>query len=411
MWPFKDKDIQYKTAAPGVIDINNFYPVNLFSTLSGNTTKTCDTSTIIGQRNAYIYCPAVTAVVNMKVAMSMNGRQYFSDGKGGEVKNEFQKVIDKQGKQFQMFYKVCVQVFGKSYIYVRKLAGISPYKWEYYVVPNWELTINQSTVTDFFGSKVVNYQWNHNGQQITIQPDEMFIINDTGLDLSSPTGQFNQGGSRLLSLGDAAQNIIAAYEARHSNLTNGGPPVVVSPEKSVTGSSIMLPEHKKELEDRFSGSKSRYGWLRGQKLIAFATQPLRALKIGVNTADLAAFEEVEKDWKEICTGFGLSPYLFGMSDTTFTNYAEAQKSAYQNTVIPEEAMQNEQITQYYELSNPLMSDYTHVECLQKSKKDEIDAFTALITGLEKAVASQIYTTDQAKQIIYDNINLVTDAKN
>jgi len=186
MWPFtkskNTQDIQVKTAAPGqTVGTNYFYPVQLFSNLTGNT-KTCDTSTIEGQRNAYVFCPAVTAVVNMKVAMSMNGRQYFSDGKGGEVKDNFQKVLDKQGKQFQMFYKTCVQVFGKSYIYVRKLAGISPDKWDYVVIPNWELVPNLGAAPDVFSNNVVNYQWTHNSHSITIQPNELFIINDIGFD-------------------------------------------------------------------------------------------------------------------------------------------------------------------------------------------------------------------------------------
>jgi len=415
MWPFKKskdiQDIQVKTAAPGqTVGTNYFYPVQLFSNLTGNT-KTCDTSTIEGQRNAYVFCPAVTAVVNMKVAMSMNGRQYFSDGKGGEVKDNFQKVLDKQGKQFQMFYKTCVQVFGKSYIYVRKLAGISPDKWDYIVIPNWELVPNLGAAPDVFSNNVVNYQWTHNSHSIIIQPNELFIINDIGFDFLSTTQDYNLGLSRLLPLGDAVQNVIAAYEARNQNLTNGGPAVVVSPEKSVTGSQIMLPDAKAELEDRFSGPTSRYGWKRNQKQIAFATQTLRVQKIGVNTTDLEAFQEVEKDWKEICTGFGLSPYLFGIADTTFTNFSEAQKSAYQNTIIPEQAIQDEQFTKYFYLQNALMSDFSHVECLQKSKKDEIDAFVALVGGLSTAVTATIYTVEEAKKFIEDNINLNTNGKN
>ena len=382
------------------MQVPNFYPLQIFR--GANTSKTVDTNTIEGQRNAYAFCPAVTAVINMKVAMSMNGRSYFSDNKGGELKTTTIKTIEAQGTQFKMFYKTMVQVFGKAYIYGRKLPGISNV--EYFIMPNWEVVVNVDT-TDFFGTKVRYYTWNHNGRSITVQPEEVFIINDTGFDFLNPQQQYTKGGSRLISLGDAVQNIIAAYEARNMLLTNGGPPVIVSPEKSAVGADIMMPGDKAELEQKLV---DRYGFQRGKKLLAIATMPLRALKVGVTAGDLAAFEEVNNDWKEICTGYGLSPYLFGISDTTFTNFSEAQKSAYQNTIIPEQANENEQITRYYKLNNALMSDFSHVECLQKSKKEEIDSFSALMSGLKTGIDAGIYTAEQARKIIIDNSNINLD---
>jgi hypothetical protein len=378
----------------------NFYPLGVFN--SSNSTKTLNTNTVEGQRNAYAYCPAVTAVVNMKVAMAMNGRYYFSDNKGGELKTTTRQTIDAQGTQFKTFYKTMVQVFGRSYIYVRRLPGIK--EPEYHVIPNWELTENKAT-SDFWGSNVKSYTWSHNGMSITIQPDEIFIINDTGFDFINSS---KNGGSRLVSLGDAVQNIVAAYEARNMLLTNGGPPVIVSPEKSAVGADIMMPGDKAELEQKLV---DRYGFQRGKKLLAIATMPLRALKVGVTAGDLAAFEEVNNDWKEICTGYGLSPYLFGISDTTFTNFSEAQKSAYQNTIIPEQSNENEQITRYFGLNNPLMSDYSHVECLQKSLNDEITTFNSLVSAVKIGIDAGIYTIEEGKKIISENSNIVTDGKN
>ena len=114
------------------MNVPNFYPLGVFS--SSGTSKTTDTNTVAGQRNAYTFCPAVTAVVNMKVAMSMNGRSYFSDNKGGELKTTTIKSIEAQGTKFKTYYKTMVQVFGKSYIYVRRLPGIK--EPEYHVIPN-----------------------------------------------------------------------------------------------------------------------------------------------------------------------------------------------------------------------------------------------------------------------------------
>jgi len=370
LFSFRKKEINKTVVSNYDGALPNFIPVSGFNLSSGS--KVADTNTVGGQKNAYLYCPAVTAIVNMKVAMASNARVYFTDSKGNEVSSEFQKLMAKpNGKQswssFYQFAKTCQQVFGKSYIYVRRLPGIM--QPEMFVMPNWEVKLN--TVSgDFFGSQIQSYTWSHNNKEITVGADDVFILNDTGFDFGSKTGDYLDGGSRLVSCGDAVQNIIASYEARNMLLTNGGPPVIISPERDPMGSAIMMDEDKAELENRLV---DRYGLQRNKKMIAIGTMPMKALKIGLSVADLSAFEEVNEDVKEVCRCFGLSPYLFNISDTTFNNFSEAQKSGYQNTIIPEEASNYSQFTYFFRLKEQMNADFSHVECMQDNENKAADA--------------------------------------
>ena len=382
----------------------NFIPLNFFS----NTSKTnFDCRTIEGQRDAYLYCPAVTAIVNYKVAASSNARFVFKNSKGDETISRFQYLLAKPNSkqtwsQFWQFAKTLQQIHGRAYIYVRNLPGIK--QPELFIVPNWEL-IPQTSTSDFWGESILYYTWTRfsTGKSITIYPNEMLIMSDTGQDLGSATGNYSDGGSRLVSLSDAVKNIVSAYEARGTILTNGGPPVIVSPEKDALGNSIMMDKDKTDLENKLS---NRYGYQLGKKLIAIASQPLKMLKIGLNPNDLSAFEEVKNDWGEICRAYGggLS-YIFGIETTTFNNLSEAKKTFYQDTVIPETTSDLNQIGSFLGSPETFTCDFSHVEVLQKSENDKIDTFAKLTAALKPAIEAGIYTAAEAKDIINRNINL------
>ncbi|HNX89506.1 MAG TPA: phage portal protein [Paludibacteraceae bacterium] len=386
-----------------------YFPTDWISGINTGSKIGLDTTTIEGQRNAYVFCPAITAIINYKVSATCNGRFVFKNSEGKEIGSNFQKLTsrpnpDQNWIQFEQQFKTFQQIFGKAYIYVKNLPSIDIPK-EMYVIPNWELQINKG-VSDFFGNPIINYNWTKcsTGKTITIMPVDMMVINDTGTDIKNPYGNYSEGCSRLLSIGDAVRNIIASYEARNQFLTNGGPPYLIAPERDITGTALLLPKDKQEVEEKFL---NRYGYIRGKKNIAIVTQPVKAIKIGTNPNDIGAFQEVKENWEECCRAYGAGlDYIFGLDRTTFNNLSEAKKTLYQDTIIPETASDLLQIGYYFGMKEIFSADFSHVECLQKSEKDKVDLFNSLIKPLSDAITAELLTIEEAKSILKGNANLL-----
>lgn len=383
-----------------------FVPLGFFN--RGVNSSNIDTTTVEGQRNAYVYCPAITAIVNQKVAMASNAKFVYKNEKGEVVNSKFAKLTDKPSPEltdwnqfFQLLYTL-QQVHGRAYIYKRKLPGIS--QPEFYIVPNWQLTYELQTI-DFWGQSITKYFWNRNGNQITIMPDEMIVINDTGFDLGCDHS-YKSGQSRLIPLKDAVKNIVSAYECRGQMMDNGGPPMIISPLRDSTGASVMLKPEKDELERNLGTS---YGWKKGQKKVLVASNPVTATKIGVSSTDLGGFQEVTEDFMECCRAYGAGlDYIFGLNRTTFNNLNEAKKTLLQNTTIPEVDSTIKQIKTSVGITDNFTADYSHMEELQESEKDKVDVFTSIAAGLKPLVESGIYTSEQARIIIEANTSIKLD---
>lgn len=405
-----------KNYLPVVVNPANFRGLDIagITSLGVKSSKTCDTRTIEGQRAAYMYCPAVAEIINYKVQASCNARFIFVNSDGEETKSNWQKLISKPNAkqnwlQFWQYAKTMQQIFGRAYVYARKLPGISVS--EMYVIPNWEISEVTGPVSwlgNGFGwsSKITGYEWQHQGMKINIAPSDVLIMNDTGVDVGNVNGQYTQGQSRLLPLGDAVQNIIAAYEARNMLLTNAGPPVIISPDgKDMTGGLPMKEEDKDEFERKFM---QKYGYTRNKKQIAFSTNPVKATFIGKNPNDLAAFEEVRDDLQEVCRGYGVPAYIFGIEGTTFNNLREARKALYQNTTIPETIVDLSQFVHYFGMNETFSADFSHVDELQKSETDKISAFKSMADALKVAIDAGIISRDEARAILNENVNVDYD---
>lgn len=119
----------------------------------------------------------------------------------------------------------------------------------------------------------------------------------------------------------------------NSNLigNSGRPPAIATTETSVNGMPINLTEEDKraiqqELNYWFSNANvGRVPVLEGIKLQEF----------GMTPAEMSWIEGLNNSSREICMAFGVAPELVGDSrNKTYSNYQEARKALYQDTVIP-----------------------------------------------------------------------------
>jgi len=376
--------------------------------------------TVQGQREAYTNCPPLTAIINNKCAMAINGIWQVVDKNDKEpggmqaerIRNLLKKPNQYQGwNAFFSFAKTMNQVFGRCYIYMETPVGFDRSQTTaMYIMPNWCVTpvYNYDTSASRFIRLPMRYDITLWGTTFQIAPEDMMIWNDIGFDLSSNDYDFTSGGSRLVSLTDPISNIVAAYEARNVQLCNSGPPGILSPDgKDVSGFIPLLPEQKEELQ---SDLRRRYGLQRDKWQTLISTSALKYQSIGKPTRDLMVFEEIEDDVRQLCDNYGYPMYLFGFkSGTTFSNLKEAKAQAYQNAIIPESHSFNRTFEQFFNMAKSglrLIVVYDHIEELQKSEKEKAETLKLYLDIYMTLFDKGLITSDQLLEFTGINTTLM-----
>ena len=322
--------------------------------------------------------------------MAVNGRWSVVDKDDKEASGkEAKKIMSllatpnpiQDWNTFFMYAKTMNQIFGRAYIYMEKPVGMGVENM--YVLPNWCIVAQyrQSDDEDRFMPHPYRFDVTLSGKTYHLQPEDMMIWNDVGFDLANMNYDFTQGGSRLLSLADPISNIIASYEARNVQLTNAGPPGILSPDgKDAVGGYVpLLQDQKEALQTEL---KRRYGLQRDKWQTLISTEAVKYSVMGKPTKDLMVFEEIEDDVRQLCDNYGYPMYLFGFkAGTTFSNLKEAKVAAYQNAIIPESQSFNRIFDKYMDLQKSglrLVVSYDHIEEMQKSEKEKAETLKLYI---------------------------------
>jgi hypothetical protein len=216
-------------------------------------------------------------------------------------------------------------------------------------------------------------------------------------------GEVNQmfeGQSRLFSMSDQVNNLIAIQDALYNLTTKRGALGAWVPENSKDGMGSMIPiddKERKEVIDSFL----RYG------INSNHDAPFSVLRFGMkwvqaamSIADLKLFEGNEAGIAQISMSMNVPLFLLGFKDSTFTNLEAAGKSCYTSGVIPAVNNVCQNLTTFFKCEGfSLKSFWDHLEIFQKSKKDEADALNAMTTALDKPYKSQVIGTQEYRNLI------------
>jgi HK97 family phage portal protein len=183
-----------------------------------------------------------------------------------------------------------------------------------------------------------------------------------------------KGRSPLLSADKAIANLIAVYEARNVIYTKRGALGAIVSRKSDESGLIPLPKGAKDALR--ADINSTYGLTGGRDTYSVTDQPVDFIRFGMSITDLQPFDETVADaaaiYGALNVPFELAPKVKG---ETFANQMTAERSMYENTIIPKTNMYMQSLTNKLGLNEAklyLYASFDHVTALQENKKEKAD---------------------------------------
>lgn len=197
-------------------------------------------------------------------------------------------------------------------------------------------------------------------------------------------------------------NWIASMAANATLLVNGGPKGILHGESTDSfGQPALTKPDEEDIREQF---KRKYG-LVGKKYPVLVTRhQLRWQPMDFNAAQLRIEETDDKCTAKICNALGLNPNLF--TDAKYDNQESAKKAAYQDVVIPDSMKIAAALTDAL-LPNggQVVLDYSAVECLQESKREEADVLSNAADALLKLTSGGLLSQGEARQQLAKYIDI------
>ena len=226
--------------------------------------------------------------------------------------------------------------------------------------------------------------------------DSSVRINGAGVDMSfdTPTD----------SLSMPVNNWIAAMSASHRLITDGGPKgIIYNDYTDKVGNSALEPKDKEEIEDNF---KKRYGLVKEYPILVTSAK-VNWIPLDYNAEQLKLNEEDSKCEEKICNAIGVNHSLF--SESKYENQESAKRGCYQDLIIPDSSKISEAITNNICTQGAVIKlDYSHISCLQNSKKEESEVLDKVSSAYLKLVANGLITVEEARMEIAKYIDIDPD---
>lgn len=262
---------------------------------------------------------------------------------------------------------------------------------------------NEFVQIDFFDRKISATDRNEIIRKITFAgsdiPVSQVVLWQEGHDNVNSGGLSNKGllsESKVVSLGDPVNNIIAAYESRGVLVSSRGAIGMLTNDETddKLGKVNIDPQEKKDLQDDWK----KYGLTKYQYQILITNMKLKWQSMVQSTKDLMLFEEIEDDVRQICDTMEYPMYLLGFkSGTTFNNVKEAKQWLYQDVLIPDGEDFSQLLTELFDLAKlslKIKLSFDHVEALQLSVKEKNDAARSLVQALQVEFENDVITLNQ-----------------
>jgi len=142
----------------------------------------------------------------------------------------------------------------------------------------------------------------------------------------------------------------------------------------VATQDMSIGLNEKDQERIQSGYKSKFGMQKGKKDIIMSQTPVSWTAMSYPTKDLMLFEEITQDFKIIIDFYGLNENIFSRDKaSTFSNYTEGLRSAYQDCIIPQGQDMALSFTKAFGMdgvNNWLEYDFSHLDILKENEKEK-----------------------------------------
>lgn len=345
---------------------------------------TSNTVTLFNEMSE-VYFP-VMAIVNRIT----NGRFQLKDSKTDTViydNKEINKFLSKPNP-LQTFEELIRQlevyklVTGNGYLYANTpdfIKSLPRYKVtdNYMVFPSQGVNVNYKNQIKLFSAGEISdiidyYTITIGGSQTKISPLNLLHLKDTSI--GDGTDHI-EGVSRLERLKYPLSNLISVYEARNAiYVKRGAIGAIVSNVKDDSGYVPLTPREKEQLLEDY---QSTYGLSTEKHPTMISTLPVSFVRFNQSIQELQPFEETLADAVQIAGVYNIPAVLIPRKDqSTFSNQDTAEKSLYENVVIPEANNLCSALNTFLGLENDgmyLSVSFDHIQVLQQNAKEEADA--------------------------------------
>jgi len=328
--------------------------------------------------------PLAAIIANLSDAYANGKQEILNRSTQNYVRGtykEWERLMDKPNplqtktefrKQLYSFTKIN----GWCYVYPEYAVGFSDRPSALWILPPYLVEVVQTAVIPTFPLKdprkfrQLYFTWN--GTRQPLDESKLIMFTDTNTEIDYETFL---PISRLVSLQKPISNIIAGLDARNNLIVRRGALGFISSDgQDAMGSKLpMQPNNRKEIMDEFHKS---YGLTGNRSMVAIVSAAVKWQQTAFSTKDLMLFEEHESSTIDISERFGYPSYLLGVKDGTFSNTGEAEKSLYQNTIIPDSIAIDESLNEGLktpENNIEIKNDYSHIEALQQSEEEKAQA--------------------------------------
>ena len=347
--------------------------------------------------------PELFVVFNKKAQMFSNGRWVVKNYKTGEViENDPLYLFLEQPSpllsrnEWLMMLSLNYDVFGNVIALVNKGSRLSDVPSSINFLPNGEIKLKQKakTLRATNIEEIIEYYKVLNTNQ-EFEPSEIFHLKT-----SNPENPV-LGLSPLHPLQMSISNIRGARGFRNVNITKRGALGIISPDgKDAMGVQQLGEDKRLDIEKQFANDT--HGIFQNQAPIKFAQIPVNYQQISYPIKDSLLFEEISEGMMRIIDAVGLNSHIFSQEKgSTFANYQEGLRSAYQDAIIPfaeNVCFALNQKLGLFDQNKYIELDYSHISVLQKNQKEEAFTVKMKVESVEKLV-SMGYSLQDAMNMV------------
>jgi hypothetical protein len=334
------------------------------------------------------------------------------NSRGSKSQSSFEKVLANpnwfQGqKEFLRQGKIWHEIFGNEYIYMFYGVGSTPEaaKRLYTLPPNLvtsELKSNEPFFQITEPEEAVKYFFTFKNEELPLDPRTIIHMNDNRVVLKEGNDKnLLQGESKLKALAPALSNIRLAYESRGVILKYRGAIGILSNEGKDAGGYVPLEASE---IDKIQSDYQKYGTTGSQAQLIITSAAVKWQSMMVNNPkNLGLFEEVEEDFNKILDAFGVpSEMMVRNKGATFENQRQANKSLYENTIIPEAAEWTDSVNnKVFQDSNlSLVPDFSHLHIFQEDIKAKSETLLKMVDALTKMRSDGQITSQEYREELF-----------
>lgn len=335
---------------------------------------------------AYQACPPLSAIINRKAQAFSDGQTWILNAQGkakgkeatGEVATRIRNLMERPNfrlswREFEAQNYVYQQLAGFCVVLPIKPVGFdNTYATAMWNIPPWMLEIKPKRNANFLLAKSLKDMLEsvtvvYDDARTPLSLDDIFIFTDLSSASCTPAGLPE---SRIRSLTQPINNLMAIYESMGVIIDKRGPSWFVSSNQSDESGNIALqPGEKKQVQEDFA----QYGLRRNQMRAIITSANINVQTVGFSTKDLMLIEMSQDAIMRLCDGYGY-PYPLIANDRTNSlggnNTDPFRKVLYEGAILPESKSTYGQWEAFFSTSKyslRLEKDYSHVAALQEDK--------------------------------------------